>query len=255
MGGDLGIDRLKHTYRWPGVASGCIARSRIHTQRPNGDRVLLDFANRFFALSDSSDRDPESSKRCLLSFAGIMAAWTGHPRPANGGSPADLENLRREVAAQAEALLGRMKGTAACTFTGIRILDTPGGRKGLLLHTGDSALYRCNPRHKRMAPLTRSNFWLVGRTDRLFQLDWIDLGPEPFLLLTTDGIPDPTRSLGQADREAIAAILFGAPIDEVAHRMIDAAQTGNGLRDDAAVLAIAPQRLPTSGHRILLEGA
>jgi hypothetical protein len=119
----LHIERLKRTFKWPGVAGGHIETgdmdSRVSGQ--NGDRILLDFANHFFAISDSSDRNPESSEKCLLSFAGVMQNWQ-EAQLKKRIKTADLENLKLEFASLAEAVLSEIKGAAVCTFTGIRIL-------------------------------------------------------------------------------------------------------------------------------------
>jgi serine/threonine protein phosphatase PrpC len=122
------------------------------------------------------------------------------------------------------------------------------------MHTGDSALYKCSPEKKRIEELTRSNFWMAGKIDRLFQVALIDILPDVFLLLTTDGISDLARLADNSGSAETDRIIYSHPVEEIPRKLIEAVMKGCGSRDDAAILSVFPRRLPPSGRRILLEG-
>jgi serine/threonine protein phosphatase PrpC len=167
---------------------------------------------------------------------------------------ADLEQLKSGLTLQTEAVLSGMKGNALCTFTGIRILKMRKGMKGILMHTGDSSLYECAPGNKRITKLTKSNFWMVGKTDRFYQFDLVDIKPDVLLLLATDGIPDLTNTSGDNYNNDTSRIIFSHPVEEIPQRLIDEVTKQCGLNDDAAILSVLPRQLHASDRRILLEG-
>jgi len=251
----LRIEHLKRTFSRPGAAGGHIVACDTENRgsHRNGDRILLDFADNFFAISDSSDRNPESSAKCLLSFAGVMQDCHGEQLNKRIKT-ADLENLMLGLALQSEAILSGMKGNALCTFTGIRILKMWKGMKGILMHTGDSSLYECAPGNKRITKLTKSNFWMVGKTDRFYQIDLVDIKPDVLLLLATDGIPDLTNTSGDNYNNDTNRIIFSHPVEEIPQKLIEAVARQCSLNDDAAVLSVLPGRIHPSDRRILLEG-
>ena len=245
------IERRVHSFSWPGIAGGHIEGGR--DGRPNGDRILLDFAHRFFAVSDSSDRNPASSRKCLLSFAAAIGdRQSSHPEEEFSDS--EPEALRHEFIRLSNAVLAGLKENAACTFTGIHIIHTASGPKGLLMHTGDSALYRCSPDSKRIRKLTHGNFWMVGKTNRLFQVDWIDLCPDDFLLLTTDGIFDLDRQAALYGNHGSDRVVYRHPVEAVPRELILAETARCGLKDDAAAMSLQPLRLQISDRKILIEG-
>lgn len=249
------LNQGRRAIRWGGFLG---ARVRSGSGRPDylmgvGDCMLLDFGKGFFAVSDSSERNSSSSRAFMLRFAGLL---DGFPDIGSSRiwSSDELVRLQTEVEAQSEKILGEMPFTESCTFTGVLILKTETGWQGLILHTGDSLLLQYELSAGTVQLITKSNFWMVGRTSRFFQVEYISLSEETRLLLATDGFSYLKTPIPGRREDFILRLLEKYSVEEVPDILIDGYDTQGIAKDDLALISLHPARIGFRDQRIILGG-
>ncbi len=226
---------------------------RPQEQRGVGDGILLDFEKGFFAVSDSSDRDPSFSRRFLLRFSEALDGLAGIGSGRIFGE-AELTALMAEVEARAATVLCEMSSTESCTLTGVLILPTEAGRQGLLLHTGDSLLLKCDLGARNIRRITENNFWMVGRTRRFFQVEYVFLTERTRLLLATDGFSGLQAPESESGVAFVQRLFDDHPVEEVPDALIDGYDAVARVRDDLALVSLDPSRIFFADRRIVLGG-
>jgi hypothetical protein len=242
--------------RWSGIAGARIRPGTISSRDRTGmgDCVLMELRKGLFAVSDSSNRFPTASRRFLRK---LVWALEGLPSPAPGTSPLApeaFERFSRAVVEAAEQVLQTIPYTESCTFTGILLGRTGAGSRGILFHTGDSLLYEVDRKTRASRSMTRTNFWMVGKSKRFFQVEEIDIPSEAIFLLATDGVAD----LGSGNRndrnDCLADFAARYPVEEVPDRLVEAIDVQETATDDLVIVALDPNRLRFSDATILLGG-
>lgn len=212
-----------------------------------GDCVLLDFENRFFAIADSSVRNPVFSRNLLLQVHGAIEGVRSGMDARKG-----IDSLYNRIDERLDEILASYYGKGSCTLTGILGLETGAENRALLLHTGDSSLTMYDATTGSARAVSVSNFWLAGKTKKLFQLEVIDLPDGCWLLLATDGFIDVVRSRYPALEEFLASRLA----DEgggVTFREIVAMRDGGKLYDDAGMILFKPDAIKGC-HGMIISG-
>ena len=226
---------------------------RPQEQRGVGDGILLDFKKGFFAVSDSSDRDPSFSRKFLLRFSEALDGLDG----IGSGrvfSAAGLAALKAELETRSATVLCEMSSTESCTLTGVLILPTEAGRQGLVLHTGDSLLLKCDLGARETQRITENNFWMVGRTRRFFQVEYIPLTERSRLLLATDGFTGLRLPAAGTREDRVRQLFDEHPVEEVPDALIDGCDAVDGIRDDLALVSLEPAGIFFNDRRVLLGG-
>ncbi|MBI5248105.1 MAG: SpoIIE family protein phosphatase [Desulfomonile tiedjei] len=216
-----------------------------------GDCVLLNFETGVFAVSDSSDRAPGQSREFLLQFDNMVSLSS---RGANGSMfrATEVREIAEQIKLGCEKILEAMRGSASCTFTGIHILKTDSWMNALLFHTGDSCLYEYDPLKRTMTVLTVNNFWMIGKTVKLYQTTELSVKPSSIFILATDGVGSGTSESTQ--RNNIAEIVQCSEVEDIPDKMMHTDISARGLRDDAAVIALASRSLQPVKARIIMGG-
>jgi len=241
--------------RWSGIAGACIRTGTISSrdQSGMGDCVLMDFRKGFFAVSDSSNRFPTASRRFLRKLATGLEALPS-PDPGKIFSLGEFDRLSRSVIDTSEEVLQTIPYTESCTFTGVLVVRTEAGQKGLLVHTGDSRLYEVNPKTRVSRNMTNINFWMVGKSKRFYQVEEIEILPEAMFILATDGVID-LSSQGRVERhESLADFANRYPVEEIPDRLVEEIDLHQATTDDLVILALDPEQLCSSETTILLGG-
>lgn len=218
-----------------------------------GDCLLLDFGKGFFAVSDSSDRNPSSSRRFMLRFSGLLDEF---PRIGTGDviGAAERAELKAELESASSRILCGMSFTESCTFTAVLILKAEAGWQGLVLHTGDSLLLICDLGARTVRRVTENNFWMVGRTNRFFQIEYIDLTERNRLLLATDGFSGLEMPKTETREDLIQRLFQEHPVEEIPDALIDGYDAREGVKDDLALVSLNPVRIAFNDRRIVLGG-
>jgi len=218
-----------------------------------GDCMLLDFGKGFFAVSDSSDRSPSFSRAFMFRFAGLLEGLPdiGSRRPFS-----DMERiaLQAEVEFQSGKILSERSLTESCTFTGVLILKAETGWQGLVLHTGDSLLLQYDPGAGTVRQVTQNNFWMVGRTSRFFQVEYISLTEQTRLLLATDGFSCLKAPAPGRQEDLVRKIFQEYPVEEVPDILIDGYDVRDMAKDDLVLVSLCPARITYRDQRVILGG-
>ncbi len=241
--------------RWPGVAGARIRAGTISSRDRSGmgDCVLMDFRRGFFAVSDSSNRFPTASRRFLRKLTEVLEALPS-AEPGGNLTRTEFDRLVRTVIDGSEKVLETIPYTESCTFTGILVARTEEGKKGLLLHTGDSLLFEVDRKTGTSRTVTRSNFLMVGKSKRLFQVDEIEIAPGTLFILATDGVSD-LDAPGRLNRhDSVAEFARRYPVEEIPDRLMEAIDFQEGATDDLVIVALDPGNLRSSETTILLGG-
>lgn len=217
----------------------------------NGDSILMDFQSGFFAVSDSSDRNPSFAGEFLLSLADIVAQipyvgteWTLTDR--------DCREIAVLLQQRANDTLQNFLSSASCTLTGILFVKTEQGMQGLVVHTGDSLLFLYDG--GVVSQVSRTNFWMVGRTTRLYQAGCIPLPTTSRLLFSTDGLSC-AGALAMKTKEALIGHLFDShPTEYVPEALLELCSHEKGMRDDLALISMNPSKFACKDERIIWGG-
>jgi len=250
-----GLHKIRQSFKYQGVIGAHLQakHSPEHSPHHNGDCILLDFQNLFFGISDSSDRDPGASKRFLVQYGAMLASVEPAPRRVTLTGSEGFNQWNDDLILKTNNLIQKMKGRGTCTFTGLQIHNTANHTVGMLMHTGDSSLYEYIPSQEKIFPKTEKNFWMVGKTDRLYQVSMLEFTSESILILMTDGIADLHDVSTSAPKEKIKNILLQNQVEDIPMQIIAHETPDFGLNDDAAVIALTPRLLNASNQKILIE--
>ena len=246
-------ETMPASFQWAGVAGACVrgGNGPGKSDRISGDCILLNFKKMFFGISDSSDRDPFASRQCLMMLDSALAPPV-FLEPSQRQDIALLNRVTSAVTAQTEAVLRKMQGKGPCTLTALQILEGVGGPLGVLMHTGDSVLYEYDPVTCQITLITENNFWMVGKTDRCYQISLLELKPGGLVLMATDGVSPLYGTSTSLVNDRYREILQRHGVEEIPQKILAREAAETGLNDDAALIAVVPHRLATSNRKILL---
>lgn len=247
------LNFARRSFKWPGKAGARVraGSSPGHVATGTGDCVLLNFETGVFAVSDSSDRDPGRSKDFLVHFDNLVSeASKGAPELTS--STTNVTKVAEKIKLGCEKIMQQMQGSASCTFTGMRLLKTPKGLTALLFHTGDSRLYEYDALQQTVRALTLNNFWMIGKTVKLYQTAELTLKPDSILIFATDGVSQGMDEPAQ-ERELLEIVRCNE-VEDIPDRIMHRDSTAQEFRDDAAVIALATRGLQYVNARIIMGG-
>jgi hypothetical protein len=217
-----------------------------------GDCVLLDFKNRFFGVADGSGRSPELSRSLLQRISEKLDALRGFPDTCPGRAAGDCL-LSRLAGTIMEEVLGEFYGSGSSTLTGLALCGASDSGCGVLLHTGDSVCIRLDPEEGGMVRLTESNFWMAGKSLKMYTVRPVELGPGCRLVIASDGFMELIERNGPGLERFCASLgddgRQGTVMEEV--------YTGGVCRpghDDAAVVVLCPDMIESFPKKIVMGG-
>ncbi|ACL05735.1 hypothetical protein Dalk_4050 [Desulfatibacillum aliphaticivorans] len=211
---------------------------------------MLDFKTCFFAVSDSSDRNPAASRELLLRLTALFRKNCSRLDLDESG----LEPFKQEAAKQASKAISSVPRTASCTLTALKFVRTERGWKALLMHMGDSALFAYGRQTKSLDMLSQRNFWLAGKTHSLYQAEWLEAEPGALWILTTDGVPDSAMNACFGRRVNGAAPPPVPEVQDVPEALLTLIAQEKTMQDDAAVIALEPGRMKPADACIIMGG-
>lgn len=247
------LNLARRSFKWPGVAGARVQTgSSPHTPPAGtGDCVLLNFATGLFALSDSSDRAPGQSREFLLQLDKMVSQHSGIG-PDRTLRTLEIRGMAKNIKLGCEKILKAMRGPASCTFTGIQILRTDIGMHALFFHTGDSCLYEYDPLERTLSALALKNFWMIGKSARLYQTTEFSVKPNTIFILTTDGVAGGTDEPTQVRK--FAEIIHCTEVEDIPDGIMHMGTPAGEFRDDAAVITLSTRSLQPATARIIMGG-
>jgi len=247
---------MGNSLRWPGIAGARLREGTLpfHHYHTLGDSLLMDFSHNFFAVSDSSPKSPAASGSFLFKFSQVLDEFSSFD-PGTTYRLDFLTKLKRGLTRKAEALLTSIPYGENCTFTGILIIRTGSGTKGILFHTGDSLLFQVAHKIKKIEELTKKNFLLVGRTSHFFQVEEIDILPEALLIITTDGFCDLEYQNYRERNNLIIGLARSHAVEELPDKILENIDSPKNIVDDIGIISLCPERMTLSKEKIVLTGS
>lgn len=223
----------------PGAAGGLVRHGKGGPW--GGDALLMDTKRRLFAVADSPPRAGNASYGFLHAFR-RMAARSRAFQPEDLQSTDDMEDLLFRVRRETEVLMESIPCEEASTFTGLLLAETKGRHAGLLLHAGDSLLFQFTP-GSGVRQISRTNFWMVGRSRCLFQAEVFPSPPGSLFLLATDGLFDLAFPNPWGMEGCLARTLEETPVEKVPEVLLERYDPQTPTMDDLALVAIRPEGL------------
>jgi len=245
-------DKSLRSFKCPDVLG---ARLRPGSLDPDpgadvSDAILLDFRRRFFAVSDGSSRNPGTAGFLLSRISGELENWPELDEHSPL-SPAGVEKIKARLKRKVERAMAAVPYFESCTLTGLLLVETKQGPTGLVVHTGDSLLF-----HYRadlgLRQISKTNFWLAGRSKRLYQLDQTDIPPGSVFLLATDGLADLVFPEGAGREETLSRCLGHNEVEDVPDRLLGWYDLRDSLVDDLSLIALRPEGLRPCPTRVIL---
>jgi hypothetical protein len=124
----------------------------------------------------------------------------------------------------------------------------------IVMHTGDSLLFKFDLATSLSSQFTNTNFWLVGRTQRFFQIDNLPICGATRLLLATDGFYGITVP-PETNREKFLLKLFEEhPPDELPDLLFAKPYLCPDAGDDTAIITIDPSAMIRFPECIIIGG-
>ena len=217
-----------------------------------GDSILIDPAKGFFAVGDSSDREPRAARMFMRHFSSMLSNISVLS-PDRVIADNRLDRVQRELVSRTREMLQVFPFQGTTTFTGVLLLRTERRTRAALFHTGDSVLLAYHPL-KGIRRITENNFWLLGKVREFYQVQFLDVSPGQRFLFATDGLQDLSPPQGKGCEEYLATLFGCHPFEEIPDILIDCCDTNTDVRDDLAILSLAPDRPFPKDREILLGG-
>ncbi len=218
----------------------------------SGDCVLLDFKNMFFALADSSGRSPNFSRDLLWHASEAVEKAALYSENTACGSTG-RERVRRGIEAVFEGVLEKFYGSGSSTLSGLLLSGGAESDEAILVHTGDSSIILLDQSDGKARPLSKSNFWLAGKTLKMFQVETVRLPRGCRVLMASDGLME------LLDRQANGrgCFLESLASEECDDSIVNALYTDALKRpgyDDAGLLLLKPGSVEAYPKKLIMGG-
>ncbi len=251
----LYLNRCRRSLRSDGSVGACLRNGSAGLFSPVGvgDCLYLDFTCGFFAVADGSDRNTSASREFMGMFAKMLTNKL-FLSARKVYAVQEIAPLKEQLIAEAEKLLVEFSFRDSCTFTGVLLLKTTEKIVAVVLHMGDSILISCNRRLKTAGQCTKSDFWMVGRSQHFSQVEELHLDGDSCLLLATDGIRDIPFQPWSSHEELVLELFSKCSPEEVPGELLGMGENSSQGYDDLAIIAIDPYALSDSSGRFILGG-
>ncbi len=241
----------------PDILSAALVPGRkrpLHGSPPDvrsSDALLVSLAVPVVAVADGPERNPVASSSFLSKFDDALAdsGIRFGDRPAAESFAAVVETVT--------ALIRTIDYHDSTTFSALIPVTDGRTPAAIVLHTGDSLIFRLERETGSVSQISRTSHVLVGRAPALFQTEIVALDPDDLVVLASDGITDLGRSRGIGP----AALLsvpgpVGGPSD-VVERIVDSAAGARVRLDDITIVCavVGALSIPADHHtsrRIIL---
>ncbi len=240
------INSAKRAIAVTDQVSACLVTGtdKLQSGFGNGDCLLVDFQNLFFAVADGSERWPSASQDFLRRLANALSS--GY-RPKKKDEWLELVNT----------IYARQSYIHKTTFSGVAISGEIGRKVVYIIHGGDSLILLLNLRTGRADYHTCADMNFAGRIKELSYVTRIPLGAAPYrLIIASDGLADVARLLGQTIEEMCINAVFRFPVHEVPDRLDRFfLERKRGLRyDDIGIITLDPERISRDNGLCFLIG-
>jgi|GEM_PF-926949 len=246
------INRMKRSVIAPGqfgvrlmTASGSDVE-----QKGNGDAYLIDLQRRIFAVADSPDWTPTSSRQFLEQFVQHMDELF---LPSEDAVLSEFgeEALVKSILEHVNILMKEIDYFARTTFTCLFLLPS-GNSHGLMLNCGDSCLFKIDLAQESAVQMNSTDLHFVGRSSKIAQHSMISFDTHTRFMLTSDGI----QALNRLPTDFKTILLKGASqgaVERIPDYLIDHCGQQITFYDDIVIITLDPNTI-RSCNRLLIDG-
>jgi len=219
---------------------------------PHGeDAVFMDLQKGSFAVADGAGRASGASRRLMVRFAqsmGTLAGMDGALTQSQSDLPRTLGRFRKTV----ESLLADIPYGDATTFTALKLLRCDTGIMGVFCQCGDSLMFQFDP-VSGLQQMTRTNFWLAGRTKEVYQAEAFWAPPGAIYLLATDGLSDLRFPRSRGMPTCLIHAILNTPVDQVPKVLLTQYDHSRQPVDDIALIGLSPEHLDPSEEQVFID--
>ena len=233
----------------------CRIFGAVSKTHKNGDSLLINLKRRIFAVADSTEWNANISKDLLERFNiqieeiyQLFGNIEGDDDRLNAFCNLLIENTNK--------LIFEIRYPNSTTFSCLIILPGTNGKKGLILHCGDSLIFEIRQKKGHISQLTNTTLNLAGRVDKLTHVLMIDIKDDSKFVICSDGLTILTRMTGSYSLPQILMEVFSqAGIDMIPNLLIDRLGKDLDFIDDTTIITIHPYLLPLSdSDEVILWG-
>lgn len=233
--------------------SGVGAAVRPGRGGPKGEDVIyMDLRKGLFAVADGAGRARGASQRLLSELARMAEGFRGIDW-ADKRRVSEIPEVLQRFRTAIESILADIPYGDTSTFTALLVLRCDTGPVGLLCHCGDSLLFHFAP-ETGLRQVSQTNFWMVGRSKKLYQAEAFSAPAGSVFILATDGISDLQFSRFQGMEGCLVRSIRENPVEDVPGDLLARYDVSSWPVDDLALITIRPEGLGASQERIFLGG-
>lgn len=247
----------KHSVVSPGVFGARICESKSTFEdhaKVNGDSFLINIKRKIFAVADSPDWTPTTSKEFLIKFDQMIEQLFRD----NTGILSDqygFENSKQILIKHTNRLIQDFDNRSSTTFTCLFVINGTDDLKGMLFHCGDSCIYKVDILQRNISLLSWSNLSLVGRAKKLSQVELTGINENTRFVLCTDGLHVLSRNENFENLNELLLDSFQqSPVDQIPDRLIHHYGEGLDLYDDITIIVLDPNKLEGGGGTFIHGG-
>ncbi|MDT8273668.1 MAG: hypothetical protein RRA35_10820 [Desulfomonilia bacterium] len=213
----------------------------------NGDCLLIDLKNAFFALSDSAERYSRASRDILERLCDLVK---------ERGVPEQNDEWLHVV----NSVFAAQKYQHKATFSLAAIRQTGGGSSICIINGGDSEVAIVNKATKRVEYRTEPNMNFAGRSKGISGVMEVSLQRDQYrLVMASDGLADIARFCGEQVTDLVESFLSHGPVHEIPEKLRDliisaVSQGIAGNYDDIGVIVIDPEAVKRNTDVQLVMG-
>ncbi len=219
---------------------------------PHGeDAVFMDFRKAVFAVADGAGRASGASRRLMARFGDTVANFKDMDWAivhADSDLPSILARFRKSI----ESMLAEIPYGDATTFTAIKLLQCDTEIMGILCHCGDSLVFQFDAK-TGLRQITKTNFWLAGRTQKVYQASSFSAPPGTVFLLATDGISDLRFPGPFGMPTCLIHSIQNTHVDQVPENLLIQYDQSRQPVDDIALIAVRPEQLELSEEQVFID--
>ncbi|MDQ7783306.1 MAG: hypothetical protein RDU20_10530 [Desulfomonilaceae bacterium] len=219
-----------------------------------GDSLLINHRRGVFAIADSPDSNPSASRNFLYSFNRVVEDLSSR-RPEFWNGCCDVDLLTKSLTYDVNRLIESVDYRSSTTFSCMICLRTEDNVAAIMLHAGDTCIFKVNTIENTIEQISRSSINFVGKADKISQAEPVEVQHDTRFVLCSDGLQVLARN---SEGRTLQAILLEAMRHPEVHEIPDLIMKRYvpqiELPDDLAVIVLDPHKLNRSGETILLGG-
>ena len=241
---DLHYDETSSSFICPNVVAAKIMKksmSETSIDEGCGDSILINLNKRVFAIADSPDWNEAASKSFLKAFNEWLQdnKYNQHASMCNE----TLDNYETKLVENINYLISNVDYFSPTTFSCLIIIPNKENKlKGLILHCGDSCIFKIDLRRKLISLMSRTNFSMIGRTKKISQVDYVDIDEDTRFMLCSDGIHALNRKNKKLEQMILDCFEMHA-IDSIPDILINGHKGYSQYNDDVSIVVLNPNML------------